>query len=67
MNYLAFVVMLFLFFSTFVCPTELVALDKKIEDFKALNAEVIGCSIDSHFSHLGWMNTERSVSILNNL
>ncbi|XP_023011490.1 peroxiredoxin [Leptinotarsa decemlineata] len=45
---------------TFVCPTELIALDERIEDFKALNAEVIGCSIDSHFSHLGWMNTKRS-------
>lgn len=45
---------------TFVCPTELVALDARIEEFKALNAEVIGCSIDSHFSHLGWMNTNRS-------
>ncbi|KAG5871876.1 hypothetical protein JTB14_016905 [Gonioctena quinquepunctata] len=45
---------------TFVCPTELIALDDKIEDFKALDAEVIGCSIDSHFSHLGWMKTKRS-------
>ncbi|KAJ8920278.1 hypothetical protein NQ315_011939 [Exocentrus adspersus] len=45
---------------TFVCPTELIALDERIDDFKALNAEVIGCSIDSHFSHLAWMNTKRS-------
>lgn len=45
---------------TFVCPTELIALDDRIEEFKSLNAEVIGCSIDSHFSHLGWMNTQRS-------
>ncbi|XP_066253394.1 peroxiredoxin-2-like [Euwallacea similis] len=45
---------------TFVCPTELIALDDRIENFKKLNAEVIGCSIDSHFTHLGWMNTERS-------
>ncbi|CAH0555857.1 unnamed protein product [Brassicogethes aeneus] len=45
---------------TFVCPTELIALDERIDDFKALNAEVIGCSIDSQFSHLGWMNTKRS-------
>ncbi|KAF7267863.1 hypothetical protein GWI33_018945 [Rhynchophorus ferrugineus] len=45
---------------TFVCPTELIALDERIADFKALNTEVIGCSIDSHFTHLGWMNTERS-------
>ncbi|CAG9830479.1 unnamed protein product [Diabrotica balteata] len=45
---------------TFVCPTELVALEDKLEDFKALGAEVIGCSIDSHFSHLAWINTKRS-------
>ncbi|XP_967356.2 peroxiredoxin-1 [Tribolium castaneum] len=45
---------------TFVCPTELIALDERYDDFKNLNAEVIGCSIDSHFSHLGWMNTKRS-------
>lgn len=50
------------YFSTFVCPTELIALDERIADFKALNTEVIGCSIDSHFTHLGWMNTEKSVS-----
>jgi alkyl hydroperoxide reductase subunit AhpC len=43
-----------------VCPTELIALDERYEDFKKLNTEVIGCSIDSHFSHLGWMNTKRS-------
>ncbi|RZC37817.1 peroxiredoxin-1, partial [Asbolus verrucosus] len=46
---------------TFVCPTELIALDERYEDFIKLNTEVIGCSIDSHFSHLGWMNTKRSV------
>lgn len=45
---------------TFVCPTELVALEEKLEDFKAVSAEVIGCSVDSHFSHLAWINTKRS-------
>lgn len=35
-------------------------MDDRIEDFRALNAEVIGCSIDSQFSHLGWINTKRS-------
>ncbi|KAJ3642669.1 hypothetical protein Zmor_025430 [Zophobas morio] len=35
-------------------------LDERYDDFKKLNAEVIGCSIDSHFSHLGWMNTKRA-------
>lgn len=46
-------------FSTFVCPTELVAFDNKIEEFKKLNTEIIGISIDSHFSHLAWQNTSR--------
>lgn len=45
---------------TFVCPTELIALNDKIEDFKKLGAEVIGCSVDSHFTHLGWMNTDKA-------
>lgn len=48
-------------FSTFVCPTELIALDERYEDFKKINAEVIGISVDSHYTHLGWMNTKRNV------
>lgn len=51
------------FFSTFVCPTELVALDERIQDFDKLNAQVIGVSIDSQYTHLAWMGTSRSVSI----
>ncbi|OGT74873.1 MAG: alkyl hydroperoxide reductase [Gammaproteobacteria bacterium RIFCSPLOWO2_02_FULL_57_10] len=42
---------------TFVCPSELIALDKRIADFKARNVEVIGISIDSHFTHNAWRNT----------
>jgi len=44
---------------TFVCPTELIAFNEKIDDFKKLNAEVIGISVDSHFTHLAWLNTKR--------
>ncbi|MFK7823555.1 MAG: peroxiredoxin [Oligoflexales bacterium] len=44
---------------TFVCPTELHAFQSKLEDFKKLNCEVIGCSIDSQFSHLAWLNTKK--------
>ena len=44
---------------TFVCPTELHAFQEKVEDFKKLNCEVIGCSIDSQFSHLAWLNTKK--------
>ncbi len=42
---------------TFVCPSELIALDHRIDAFKALNVEVIGVSIDSKFSHNAWRNT----------
>lgn len=44
---------------TFVCPTEITAFSDKIEGFKALGCEVLGCSIDSKFSHLAWLNSPR--------
>ncbi len=42
---------------TFVCPSELIALDNRIEEFKAREVEVITVSIDSHFTHMAWRNT----------
>ncbi len=42
---------------TFVCPSELIALDRRIPEFQARNVEVIGVSIDSHFTHNAWRNT----------
>jgi peroxiredoxin (alkyl hydroperoxide reductase subunit C) len=45
---------------TFVCPTELHAFQEKLEEFKKLNCELIGCSVDSHFSHLAWVNTPKT-------
>lgn len=42
---------------TFVCPSELIALDKRNEKFKKRHVEVIGISIDSHFTHNAWRNT----------
>ena len=42
---------------TFVCPSELIALDHRIPDFTARNVEVEGVSIDSHFTHNAWRNT----------
>lgn len=44
---------------TFVCPTELLALQDNLEEFKKLNVEVIAVSVDSAFSHLAWLNTPR--------
>ncbi len=45
---------------TFVCPTELIAFQRQIEDFKKRNVEVVACSIDSQYSHWAWLNTEQN-------
>ena len=42
---------------TFVCPSELIAFDHRLDEFKQRGVEVIGCSIDSHYTHLAWKNT----------
>jgi peroxiredoxin (alkyl hydroperoxide reductase subunit C) len=42
---------------TFVCPSEIIAFDKAVEKFEAKNTQVIGVSVDSHFTHLAWKNT----------
>ncbi len=42
---------------TFVCPSELIAFDKRYNDFKERGVEVIGVSIDSQFTHNAWRNT----------
>lgn len=42
---------------TFVCPSELIALDKRTAKLKELGVEVISVSIDSHFTHNAWRNT----------
>jgi peroxiredoxin (alkyl hydroperoxide reductase subunit C) len=43
---------------TFVCPTEIVAFQEKIAEFEKRNVAVVGCSVDSKFSHWAWLNTE---------
>mgnify|MGYP000073412400 CR=1 FL=1 len=45
---------------TYVCPTELIAFSESMEEFKKLDAEVLGISCDSHFTHLAWLKTPRS-------
>ncbi|MGP1450427.1 MAG: peroxiredoxin [Wolinella sp.] len=42
---------------TFVCPSEIIAFDKRLEEFKNRGINVIGVSIDSQFSHFAWKNT----------
>jgi len=44
---------------TFVCPTEIIAFSDRIQEFKEIDAEVIGISTDSHFSHLAWISQPR--------
>ncbi|KAG1664157.1 hypothetical protein FOA52_012238 [Chlamydomonas sp. UWO 241] len=45
---------------TFVCPTEICAFSDRVADFKAIGAEVVGVSVDSHFSHLAWSKSPRN-------
>ncbi len=42
---------------TFVCPSELIALDHRMDEFTKRNVEVVAVSIDSHFTHNAWRNT----------
>ena len=45
---------------TFVCPSEIIAFDKELSKFKNKGAEVIGVSVDSHYTHLAWKETPAS-------
>lgn len=42
---------------TFVCPSEIIAFDRKLKEFKARNTSVIGVSVDSEFTHFAWRQT----------
>ncbi len=44
---------------TFVCPTELHAFQEKLNEFEKLNTIVLGCSVDSQFSHKAWLSTPK--------
>ena len=45
---------------TFVCPTEIIAFQDRMEEFEKRNVAVVGCSVDSQFSHWAWLNTEKN-------
>lgn len=45
---------------TFVCPTEIIAFDESVKAFEERGVQVVGVSVDSHFSHWAWRNTERT-------
>jgi len=42
---------------TFVCPSEIIAFNNRLKEFKTRGAEVIGVSVDSHFTHFAWKQT----------
>jgi peroxiredoxin (alkyl hydroperoxide reductase subunit C) len=42
---------------TFVCPSEILAFNRQVDDFKAKNCEILGISVDSVYTHLAWKNT----------
>jgi peroxiredoxin (alkyl hydroperoxide reductase subunit C) len=44
---------------TFVCPTEIIAFSDAASKFEEINTQVIGCSVDSHFTHLAWTKQAR--------
>lgn len=45
---------------TFVCPTELHAFQEKYDEFKQRGAELVGCSVDSHYSHFAWLQQPKN-------
>ena len=44
---------------TFVCPTEIIAFSDRKDDFEKLGVQILGVSVDSHFTHLAWTDTPR--------
>ncbi|MCA9241650.1 MAG: peroxiredoxin, partial [Planctomycetales bacterium] len=44
---------------TFVCPTEIIAFSDAAPDFEERGVQIIGCSVDSHYSHFAWRETPR--------
>jgi peroxiredoxin 2/4 len=67
-NYRKYVVLLFYPLDfTFVCPTEIIAFSDRYAEFQALNTEILGISVDSEFSHLAWIETERKMGGLGDI
>lgn len=48
-----------MFHSTFVCPTEIIDFSERISNFTNIKCNLVGCSTDSQYAHLAWMNTDR--------
>lgn len=52
---------------TFVCPSEILAFNKTLGQFKERNCQVVGVSVDSHFTHLAWKNTDINAGGIGNV
>ena len=52
---------------TFVCPTEIIAFSDRNAEFAELGVQILGVSVDSHFTHLAWRNTARNDGGLGNI
>jgi peroxiredoxin 2/4 len=52
---------------TFVCPSEIVAFDKALPKFKERKVQVLGCSVDSQYTHWAWKNTPRNQGGIGNV
>lgn len=45
---------------TFVCPTELHAFQNSLAEFEKRNTQIVACSTDTEYSHLGWLQVEKN-------
>lgn len=52
---------------TFVCPTEITAFSDRYEEFSSKDTEVLGVSVDSEYSHLAWLQTDREAGGLGDI
>ncbi|MCY4359998.1 MAG: peroxiredoxin [Cyanobacteria bacterium MAG APA_bin_95] len=52
---------------TFVCPTEITAFSDRYKEFSSKNTEVLGISVDSEYSHLAWLQTDREAGGLGDI
>ncbi len=43
-----------------MCPTEITAFSDRIDEFRAINTDVVACSVDSKYTHLAWIKTART-------
>lgn len=52
---------------TFVCPTEITSFSDLYQEFKEINTEILGVSVDSEYAHLAWLQTQRDAGGLGDI